>query len=253
MSISSSTSSPTPAAPAPHPRSSRRSSRRRPHRREDGYFGTLPPGAALPSGAECEARVRPAGEIRPENAAPNANRGGRAYANTRNDWPGFNRVDGNFAGTTDEVIQWAACKWGIDEDMVRAQVVKESWWRMSANGDGGESWGLAQVRDGYGHEPAFQYAAVNARNSSAYNLDYTYAVWRACYEGVYTWLNQVEGRGDYGPGDAWGCFGVWFSGRWYTQPAINYLEDGDTNGYGFRGVKTHHALRTWEDPVFIGS
>ena len=133
--------------------------------------------------------------------------------------------------------------------MVRAKVVKESWWRQSANGDGGQSWGLAQVRNSPGHASAYQYS-INARTSSAYNLDYTYANWRACYEGVLTWLNNVEGRGDYGPGDAWGCFGVWFSVRWYTQAAINYLEDGDTNGYGFRGVKTHHRLRTWEDPVF---
>ena len=36
------------------------------------------------------------------------------------DWSGFNLVDGDFAGTTDQLIQWAACKWGIDEDIVRA-------------------------------------------------------------------------------------------------------------------------------------
>jgi len=216
-----------------------------------GRFETLPPGSPLPSGAACAARVRSAPEIRPENAAANANRGSRANANSRTDWPGFGRVDGDFAGTTDEIIQWAACKWGIEEDMVRAQVVKESWWRQTANGDGGQSWGLAQVRNSSGHASAYQYS-INARTSSAYNLDYVYANWRACYEGALTWLNQVEGRGDYGPGDAWGCFGVWFSGRWYTQPAIDYLEDGDTNGYGFRGVKTHHRLRTWEDPVFVG-
>ena len=28
----------------------------------------------------------------------------------------INRVDGDFAGTTDQIIQWAACKWGIDEE-----------------------------------------------------------------------------------------------------------------------------------------
>ena len=45
-----------------------------------------------------------------------------------------------------EIIQWAACKWGIDEDIVRAQVIKESYWYQSTNGDNGESWGLGQVR-----------------------------------------------------------------------------------------------------------
>ena len=101
--------------------------------------------------------------------------GSRANANTRSDWSGFSRVDGDFSGTTDEIIQWAACKWGIDENIARAQVIKESYWYQSANGDAGESWGLGQVRD-TAHQSAFQYSSVNARNSSAYNLDYTYAV-----------------------------------------------------------------------------
>jgi hypothetical protein len=30
---------------------------------------------------------------------------------------------GDDEGTTDEIIQWAACKWGIDTDVVRAQAV----------------------------------------------------------------------------------------------------------------------------------
>ena len=202
---------PTPAPPAPAP------SPAPVPPPSSGRFVTLPVGAALPSGAECATRVRAAGEVRPENSAANGNEGSRANANTRSDWSQFSRVDGDFSGTTDEIIQWAACKWGIDEDIARAQVVKESYWYQSANGDAGESWGLGQVRD-TAHQSAFQYPSVNARNSSAYNLDYTYATWRACYEGVYTWLNQTSERnGTYGPGDVWGCVGVWFSGRWYVQ------------------------------------
>ncbi len=216
-----------------------------------GKFTTLPVGASLPSGAACADRVRSAAEIRPENATANANRGSRANANTRDDWAGFNRVDGDFAGTTDEIIQWAACKWGIDEDIVRAQVVKESFWYQSANGDGGQSWGLGQVRwGGHGHDSAFE-TDVNAINSSAYNLDYVYAVWRGCFEGEYGWLNTVERGATYGPGDAWGCTGVWFSGRWYTDAAIAYIEGGDTNGYGDIGVKQHYSDRTWETASFI--
>jgi autotransporter family porin len=207
-----------------------------------GRFATLPPGSALPSGAQCAARVRPAVEIRPENAAANALRGSRANANTRSDWSGFNRVDGDFAGTTDEIIQWAACKWGIDEDIVRAQVIKESYWYQSANGDNGESWGLGQVRVPY-HQSAFQYA-VNARTSSAYNLDYTYASWRACYEGVYTWLNTVERGATYGPGDVWGCVGVWFSGRWYLNDNAYLNQTGDS-------VRWHYNNKTWTTPAFI--
>ncbi len=47
----------------------------------------------------------------------------------------MSRVTGNFKGTTDEIIQWGACKWGIDEDIVRAMAIGESNWRMSQLGD----------------------------------------------------------------------------------------------------------------------
>ena len=142
---------PKPPAPAPSPTPAPA-----PPSSSSGRFVTLPVGAALPSGAECASRVRSAGEVRPENSAANSNEGSRANANTRSDWSQFSRVDGDFSGTTDEIIQWAACKWGIDEDIARAQVIKESYWYQSANGDNGESWGLGQVRD-TAHQSAFQY------------------------------------------------------------------------------------------------
>ncbi len=65
--------------------------------------------------------------------------------------PQLGRVDGAFTGTTDQVLQWAACKWGIDEDVVRAQVVKESWWQMSALGDFGR-WPADQSAPGHGYD-----------------------------------------------------------------------------------------------------
>ena len=207
-------------------------------------FATLPVGAELPSGAECATRVRPAAEIRSANATENALRGSRINANTRSDWAQFSRVDGDFVGTTDEIIQWAACKWGIDEDIARAQVIKESNWYQSTNGDNGESWGLGQVRD-TSHQSAFQYS-VNARTSSSYNLDYTYASWRACYEGVYTWLNTVERNGTYASGDVWGCLGVWFSGRWYVNTDAYLNQTGDS-------VRWHYGNRTWLTANFINS
>lgn len=205
-------------------------------------FITLPPGTSLPSGATCAQRVRPAPEIRPSNTAANNNRGGRHVANTNTGWSGWSRVDGDFVGTTDQVIQWAACKWGIDEDIARAQVLKESYWYQSTNGDNGESWGLGQVRVPY-HGTAFQYS-VNARTSTAYNLDYTYASWRACYEGVYTWLNTVERNGTYAAGDVWGCIGVWFSGRWYVNTDAYLNKTGDS-------VRWHFNNKTWLTQSFI--
>jgi len=165
------------------------------------------------------------------NAVPNATRGTRA--NTT-----FARVDGNFVGTTDEILQWVACKWGIDEDVVRAQIAKESWWRMDAVGDNGESFGLGQVRVPY-HGTAF--VDDNAKRSSAYNVDYTYAVWRSCFEGNEGWLNTVERGATYAAGDLKGCLGVWFSGRWYTDPAKQYIA----------AVDDYLAQRIWATPNFI--
>ncbi len=169
--------------------------------------------------------------------------------------PDYTRVDGDFVGTTDEILQWAACKWGIDEDLVRAQAVKESWWHMSAGGDVTydssrchwsvssqtpcpESLGILQVRQHY-HSAAMDDAVA----STAYNADYTYAVWRSCYEGELTWLNDVERGATYGAGDVWGCLGVWFSGRWYTGDATWYMD----------GLGSILSDRTWETTVFINA
>jgi len=38
------------------------------------------------------------------------------------------RVDGQFTGTTDEILQWGACKWGLSDNMLRAVAVRESTW-----------------------------------------------------------------------------------------------------------------------------
>jgi flagellum-specific peptidoglycan hydrolase FlgJ len=225
------TPSPTPPAPTP------------PTGPANGHFNTLLPGSTLPTGAACASQVRAAAEIRPENATANNTRGSQSNANTRTDWSGFKKVDGDFAGTTDELIQWAACKWGIDEDIVRAQAIKESNWYQSAIGDNGESFGITQVRT-TAHQSAFQYTSVNAKNSTAYNLDYTYASWRACYEGVYTWLNSVDHNGTYAAGDVWGCVGVWFSGRWYVNTDAYLTQSGDS-------VEWHYNNKTWLTAAFI--
>jgi hypothetical protein len=38
------------------------------------------------------------------------------------------RVDGQFTGTTDEIFQWAACKWGLPDNVLRSIAVQESAW-----------------------------------------------------------------------------------------------------------------------------
>ena len=221
-----------------------------------GAFQTLPPGSALPGDADCRSRVRSAAENRSVNNSFNHTTG-HATAPEPPYLSLAGRVTGNFTGTTDEIIQWTACKWGIAEDVVRAQVAKESWWHQDGTGDytgdpnlcapghpvGAdgrpgqcpESIGLMQVRTQY-FRPYINDSVV----SSAYNLDIAYAVWRSCFEGHETWLNTVERGHDYAAGDAWGCIGRWFSGRWYTSAANGYIAS----------VQDYLAQRVWTTSDF---
>ena len=224
------------------------------------YFSTLPPGSKLPSDAECAAAVKRRPENKRTNAAANATRGGQQLpANFLNGAATtlIPRVTGNFTGSTDEILQWAACKWGVDEDMVRAQAVIESWWKQSALGDWSSdatvcapghglgadgtagqcpgSWGILQNR--YAYERA---AWPGINTSTAFNADTAYMIWRACYEGQETWLNTVERGKQYAAGDAYGCMGRWFAGRWYTTAAVDYINR----------VKNAATTRTWEQASF---
>jgi hypothetical protein len=215
------------------------------------HFSTLPPGSSLPSDDACAAEVRAAREVRPGNAGYNSARG--RQKSLSGPYPTFARVDGDFAGTTDEILQWAACKWGIDEDIVRAQAAVESWWKQANLGDWGndpagcapnhpigsdrahpgqcpQSVGILQVR-----YPYWTSGFPEAETSTAYNADYAYAQWRACFDGEESWLNTVDHVGSYHGGDLWGCIGVWYSGRWHTNAAEHYVDS----------VKAYLAQRIW--------
>jgi hypothetical protein len=150
-------------------------------------------------------------------------------------------VTGRFRGTTDEVIQWAARKWGFAPDLLRAVATVESWWRMSAVGDGGDSFGLFQVRRPF-HcaEPVCE----QFRRDAAFNADYYGGILRSYYDGRQTWLNTVSGENGkrYRKGDLWGSVGAWFSGRWWNAPARGYV----------REVKRRLAERTWRSRDFRG-
>ncbi|HLM07979.1 MAG TPA: hypothetical protein VK402_22615 [Blastococcus sp.] len=172
-----------------------------------GMFPLLAPGSALPSGEECAARVqRSAWEPRPENAEANSTRpdasasyGMSSWFNSVADGAGYRgRVDGNFTGTTDEIIQWASCKWGFPTDLNRAQAVIETTWDQSFVGDGGESHGLYQMRANvWGGLP-------NSSASTAFNADWAMGLRRACYDGV-MWYSELRGNLD-------ACIGVHYSG-----------------------------------------
>jgi len=184
------------------------------------HFDTLPVGATLPSEEQCAQWVRKTPEVRAMNNPYNETPG--FGSPTDPPMPLYKRVTGNFTGTTDEILQWAACKWGIDEDIVRAQAAKESWWTQTNVGDNGESFGIMQDRKPY-MEWAFNNGVGDARTSTAYNVDASLAARRNCFEGNEPWLNTTDHGREYAAGDIWGCVGMWFSGRWYTPPAIEYM------------------------------
>jgi hypothetical protein len=110
-----------------------------------GYFGLQPVGAwsRVPSGAACARLIhRSTWEPRPDNRKrnhivpdPNAVHqafrarplGSGGYDRRWDSWL-LARVDGQFTGTTDEIFQWGACKWGLSDDMLRAIADEESTW-----------------------------------------------------------------------------------------------------------------------------
>ena len=123
------------------------------------------------------------------------------------------RVTGGFAGTTDEIIQWGAHKWGFSPDLFRAVATIESWWRMDAVGDEGQSFGLMQIKRGV----HCCYPAT--RLSTAFNVD-VYGAWlRSVYDGRTRWLNTVPRGRRYRAGDLWGSIAVHYSGRWHLNSA----------------------------------
>lgn len=229
--------------------------------------GILPPGSALPSEAECAARVhRASWEPRPDNRAANSSVPSAAQIAALGPWgPDMGlspqadtlrrQITGNFTGTTDEILQWVACKWGFNPDLVRAEAVVESYWHQSQLGDyttdrqycapgtwdgSGcyQSYGVLQIKWYY-----FQDAWPMARADTAFSAEYVYAMLRACYEGWTTYLKDgtpLSGYPSYHAGDIWGCLGRWYSGWWYTQGAVDYIAK----------VKDALTHKTWLSPGF---
>jgi hypothetical protein len=160
--------------------------------------------------------------------------------------------------STDDVIQWAAHKWGIPEDWMRAQAVVETYWRQEVLGDrttvapalyaqyppqaqvpgtsdAFQSMGLMQVRwvpDGSlnpGTEPL-------RWKSTAFNVDVYGAIVRYYYDGLCSWCTA-----GYAPGQAWNSIGAWFNPYpWINPGAQNYVAT----------VQQRLAERTWASSDF---
>ncbi len=195
------------------------------------HFNTLPPHAIPPAPTYCVQQVNAKpipeavpgnGQFNSVNAIPSTSSLVAFHANPapfkgdKQGIPGdYVNADGAFAASTDMLIRWAACKWGIDEDTIRAQAETESGgWHANAPGDKKtsqslcvqpaypqlkiwnttvqlingqgvpcanccyQSWGLTQNKLYY--EPT---AWPMAANSTAFTLDLTYATERSCMNG----------------------------------------------------------------------
>jgi hypothetical protein len=223
----SSAQAPTPSSLAPPP---------------GGYFQLQPVGSyvRLPDDAAAAAEVHySTWEPMPGNTEYNhvmptnlklkpASNASQAYDPRWNTYI-ISRITGHFTGTTDEIFQWAAAKWGVPDNLLRAIAFVESTWNQSTHGD--------YVRDRALCPPGYQdmdpcpltFGIVGIKTTDwpgifPWNHDSTAAAvdvlagWlRGCYEGWAWWLRGT-GNGSHGvyhAGDIWGCVGAWYSGEWY--------------------------------------
>ena len=182
-------------------------------------------------------------EPRPENTAANQRRPTESelaeFYSAPPEQPYTRYVTGGFSGTTDELIRWAAWKWGVDEDVLRAVAVQESDWHQSMLGDyvngAPTSFGITQIKDQW-HDPGHPGTYPLSQESTAFNLDYYGRAFRSCFDGQEMWLETVSGNGrPYAAGELWGCVGLWYSGRWHDSGAEDYIAK----------IKAHLANRTW--------
>ena len=193
--------------------------------------------------------VKTTHEVKPQNTPENLTVPTKeeiAYFRAHSDMPYAKYVDGRYRGTTDDIIEWAAYKWGLPEDVLRAVAVKETTWDMDYLGDYNavtdryDSFGIFQVRRPYHCCLPFM------RDSTAFNADYYGGIIRAYFDGEQDWLNNPDVAPDngrkYRPGDLWGSVGAWYTGRWHTE-----ANDRDY----VAPIKEILQARTWEtDPNF---
>lgn len=238
------------------------------------HFPTLPLRAPLPSGAQCAAWVAPTPETIPENIIANHTRPNitelafmRAHGYhfaTLDSERQYRRIDGDYQGSTYMILRWAACKYGIDEDVMRAQAWQESYWKQAEHGDrrwepkdcaGGsvnlwnyagcaeccwQSWSILQTK-----VVPYQWMTWPAiHESTAFAADYRGADQRSCMDGYYR--SYFTGRRSHDGHLYWrdisaalanpadqtaldvvlrGCIGMHYSGSWYDAGAREYIGD----------------------------
>jgi hypothetical protein len=224
------------------------------------------PGSPPLTDAQAATCVARSGENRPQNAGQNAHAPTTAELaafRTARDSAGrtpaeYNRNFGYVTGaaaryglrSTDDLIEWAAYKWGVPENLVRGQMVMESGWSMLQKGDRRdwatpvaglyptlavidsdsvwESLGIAQIR--WRHTVPWNPGVEPLRwQSTAFALDYSQALIRYYFDGYCDWCGAGYAAGN--PDGAYRTYvsGSWNDGQWYAD-----------------GVRSNAASRPWE-------
>jgi hypothetical protein len=207
--------------------------------RSSGYFHLLGAGAwsRLPGDHLCATQIhRSTWEPRPVNAKPNAFMPNAAAVHRalrtrpRNTTGAYDarwdswllpRVDGQFKGTTDEILQWGACKWGLPDNLLRSIAVRESTWYQYPTYSSGQcvtNWGCG---DPFGQVDSATVTFCHnlARFGYDYQRDYGEGLCPKTYSivGIMAWQAPNWGRM---PGNQNGTFPY---SRNSTAFAVDYL------------------------------
>jgi hypothetical protein len=262
----------------------------------DGYFALRPPGEALPSQHACATQVhRSSWEPRPDNDAANHRmpdttavhrsfasrpRAGAGTYDLRWDSYLLARVTGHFSGTTDEIFQWAACKWGLPDNLLRGIAVRESTWfqyEVYPSGRPVSNWGSGDVFSAPQNGSA-TYCDMLARHGRDYQRDYGNAVcpktfsiagvmswsapewdfaWRGWQNGSFPFSRDSTALAlDYLAANLRGCYNGWewwlHRGSGHIWGCVGAWYAGDwhsaaANGYVDR-VKNEIAITRWLQP-----
>ncbi len=178
--------------------------------------------------------------------------------------------DGLVSPSTDDLIQWAAHKWGIPEDWLRAQYALESSWNAFNLGDDVtvssawyadypsqarvpnslnvfQSMGISQVRWapdgslGAGTDPL-------RWESTAFNIDFQAATVRFFYDNPQG-ARSLWGDSSYAPCQQWASIGGWFSPYpWNNAGQAQYI--GTVQSYLSQQIWTTPSFLSWQPTSF---
>ena len=172
--------------------------------------------------------------------------------------------DGMRHPSTDDLIQWAAHKWGIPENWLRAEYVVESYWNQFNLGDETQvsarwydlypyqsrvpdtsnvyqSLGITQVR--WAPDGSLQPGTEPLRwESTAFNVDDQAATVRFYYDNP-SGARSAWGDSTYAPCQMWRSVGGWYRPYpWGNAGQASYIKT----------VRADLSERVWASPSFLG-